>query len=101
MEGSTSDCPLDPVHSVVSLCLCCFSVMDMVYVSCSSKALGQLCQSKLSEGNKQLAHGLLSHSVKEASGGVMSMLARCRLDASIGPRPAGGAARVSRLRGRL
>ena len=52
---------------VMKACMSHFAVLDLVQISCSNKALGQLCQSQLSEGNKQLAHTLLQQLVQEAA----------------------------------
>ena len=65
-QESVADAPL---HSVMKACLNHFDVLDLVYISCSSKALGQLCQSELSEGNKRLAHTLLKQLVQSAASG--------------------------------
>ena len=68
MEEASAAPPQDLAHLiVVSPLLSYFSILDLVYVSCTSKALGQLCQTELSSGSKQAAHALIYDASEDAA----------------------------------
>ena len=43
------------------------NILDLMSLSCTSKALRQLCQTELSKGSKQLAHDLVCQASKDAA----------------------------------
>ena len=68
MEESSAALSQDVAHLVVgSTLLSYFSIMDLMCLSCTSKALRQLCKTELSKGSKQLAHELVCRASKDAA----------------------------------
>ena len=68
MEEPSTTPSQDLAHLVVASTLLSYlSILDLVCVSCTSKALGQLCQAELSTGSKQLAHNLVCQASRDAA----------------------------------
>ena len=68
MEEYSAAPSQDLAHLLVgSALLSYFSILDLMCISCTSKALKQLCQTELSKGSKQLAHELVCQAAKDAA----------------------------------
>jgi hypothetical protein len=57
----------DPLYVILTSCLPHLSALDLVYITCSSKTLGQVCEARLREGNREAAHLILRECVAQAA----------------------------------
>jgi hypothetical protein len=69
----------DPLYVILTSCLAHLSALDLVYITCSSKTLGQVCEAKLREGNREAAHRILRECVATASAVFASDNGPCRI----------------------
>ena len=67
MEPQLPDTASHSLNIIVTSCMNYFSPLDLVYISCSSKILGEICEARLKEGNRELAHNISRESVKTAA----------------------------------
>ena len=67
LESPEPDRVTDLLPTVMSSCMNYFDILDLVHISCSSRCLKELCQSKLREGSRQRAHNLLVEFVQAAA----------------------------------